>query len=482
MLILLYSDTNYNLDGFRAVFSVTNCLNNCSKNGLCSNHECLCTGDWSGIDCSTKVCNCGDAENRGFCHKNGCKCLNDFSGQSCSLHKFKAETSQWFWLTNGTQSFTPRAAHTAVYSDESDELFVFGGYDLNRVLGAMEVFQFKENRWIDGNGKVLEVEVNKKAGLKNFLLNSSVSDQFWFRAALLSHVNAPEIEEVPDSVAKIEPSPRYGHAACSLKNSFIIYGGKLADGSLSNQLWLFNFTTRSWSLRAQNSSLTPPHLTRHALTFVPSNNFIYLFGGSLENSEFSSKMLRINADDLEEWEFVHPRGGKSFDYRVVAHSMNYHTKSNSLLIYGGIIAGVSRFSKLSDRMFSFNLNDNHWTEIYYPRTALREVSIPRERAFHTATIAGDILIVFGGYSHRHNKEESQCYDNQMYFYHLDCHSWINQEALGGQRGLYPKRQGVFAHAAVLRGDNTLLLVGGYHGIVNNDLLAFSLPDMMVPSR
>lgn len=40
---------------------------------------------------------------------------------------------------------------------------------------------------------------------------------------------------------------------------------------------------------------------------------------------------------------------------------------------------------------------------------------------------------------------------------------------------YPKQQGVFAHAAALRNGNTLLLVGGYHGNINADLLAYTLP-------
>ena len=188
-------------------------------------------------------------------------------------------------------------------------------------------------------------------------------------------------------------------------------------------------------------------------------------------------MFRINAKNFDQWEFVFARGGKTFDYRVVAHTANFHEKSNSILIYGGLIAGIARFSKLSDRIFSFDLDENHWTEIHY----LRSASAARERAFHSATIAGDFLIVFGGYSHRHNKEEI-CYDNQIYFYHLQCHSWISGEILGSGRGRYPKRQGVFAHGAVLRGDNTLLIVGGYHGNVNNDFLAFTLPDVMVPSR
>lgn len=82
-------------------------------------------------------------------------------------------------------------------------------------------------------------------------------------------------------------------------------------------------------------------------------------------------------------------------------------------------------------------------------------------------IPGNYLIVFGGYSHRHNREEI-CYDGQMYLYHLGCHSWIPLDVLGRTRKFYPKKQGVFAHAASLRPPSTLLIAGGYHGNVNGN--------------
>lgn len=90
----------------------------------------------------------------------------------------------------------------------------------------------------------------------------------------------------------------------------------------------------------------------------------------------------------ERWSEVRPRGGKELDVRVVAHSTVYHAKTNSLLVYGGIVAGVARFSKLSDRMFSFQLDSRHWSEIRYPRSHLQDMHVPRERAFHTSTIIG----------------------------------------------------------------------------------------------
>lgn len=36
---------------------------------------------------------------------------------------------------------TKRAAHTAVYVNHTDSLYVFGGYDLNKVLGLLEVYR-----------------------------------------------------------------------------------------------------------------------------------------------------------------------------------------------------------------------------------------------------------------------------------------------------------------------------------------------------
>lgn len=102
---------------------------------------------------------------------------------------------------------------------------------------------------------------------------------------------------------------------------------------------------------------------------------------------------------------------------------------HSLIVYGGITAGFARISKLSDKMFLFKISEKFWSEIHYPRTHLTDFIIPRERAFHTSVILGNYLLVFGGYTHRHNKEE-MCYDSQMYLYHLGCHIWVNQDILG----------------------------------------------------
>ena len=50
---------------------------------------------------------------------------------------------------------TPRAAHTAIYSSETDSLYVFGGYDLNYVLSDLEVYRFGTSQWEDEYGVIL---------------------------------------------------------------------------------------------------------------------------------------------------------------------------------------------------------------------------------------------------------------------------------------------------------------------------------------
>lgn len=94
--------------------------------------------------------------------------------------------------------------------------------------------------------------------------------------------------------------------------------------------------------------------------------------------------MYLNLDnENEQWKEIKPRGGKELNFRVAAHSTVYDIRSQSLIIYGGIVTSASWFSKLSDRMFIFNIPAQHWSEIKYSPS-----NVPTERAFHSANIMG----------------------------------------------------------------------------------------------
>lgn len=105
------------------------------------------------------------------------------------------------------------------------------------------------------------------------------------------------LEELSEQ-SHIGPKHRYGHAACAVPidgGGFVINGGKLENGSLANDLWIFNASAKSpenyWTLRATNSTLQPPPLTRHTITFA--REYLYVFGGSLNSGEFSSRYKKL---------------------------------------------------------------------------------------------------------------------------------------------------------------------------------------------
>lgn len=224
---------------------------------------------------------------------------------------------------------SPRAAHTAVYLDDTDSLYVFGGYDLNNVMSSLQIYRFAKNVWEDEWGVKLRTRYfskNVDSELLRGVLRQAdnTAEQFGirneaslFRSILLSisdgnlmvgqrhqrsatppiveTLNGDDLNKILETV-KVQlrrPSARYGHAASVVPGGFVIYGGKLENGSLANDLWLYNLTGGvggeggQWQLRGFNSTVKPLPLTRHTLTLA--NDYLYLFGGSTEDGEFSSR-------------------------------------------------------------------------------------------------------------------------------------------------------------------------------------------------
>ncbi|EDW52069.1 GM16709 [Drosophila sechellia] len=327
MLILMYSDTNYVLDGFRASYYISNCLNNCHNHGKCVGHQCVCHGEWVGPDCEDEACpqRCGESQGRGRCQKSICHCSRGFSGRLCDLSDHPAGSS-WRWLATDAEGMTARAAHSAVYMEDEDALYVFGGYDLNNVISTLQIYRFSTSQWEDEWGIALQsrrhfyhpqkidhtllkavLQHKNEDEAKLWGLNSDVSffrnilytlaesnlHQRRTRSSLpLTIVNANStdeelneyLEDILEEVTDHKPHGRYGHAADRVPGGFVIYGGKHANGSFYSDLWQYNNTESGgkWKQMAIRSAVKPPALARHTLNAAGS--YLYIFGGSLETA------------------------------------------------------------------------------------------------------------------------------------------------------------------------------------------------------
>ena len=316
---------------------------------------------------------CGD---HGECDMSVHECVCDpgYVGYDCSLAINSSEGgSTWYNVAPEGIGFTARTGHVGVFTDSLNSLYIFGGYTLNTVLDELSKYSFSRGEW----------QILEKTSL-------------W-------------------------PSPRRQHSIAQFGQNFYIFGGILEDGNHSNELWFYNTANNQWSLRAADSVVQPMGVASHTLTLV-EDRWLYLFGGRTSDGHFLSAMYRVNLDDDSQWEQVVAKGGKTEIRRLVGHSCIYHPESRSLLVFGGFLPDNARFPKRTNTLHMYHIEENYWSEVHYNTVDLTEP--PKDRAFHTAAIMGNYMVIYGGNTHIHNDEEI-CYDARVYFYHLGCHRWVD---------------------------------------------------------
>ena len=389
MLVFFFSDRNYELSGFKASYSVTQCLYNCSDNGLCRNHHCFCHTGFSGVGCQISSCP-SSCRPHGRCDRKGyCVCDEGYDGPDCnSTTNSTLAQNTWYQITADGRGFTPRASHSSVFL--SGCIWIFGGTTLNRYLNDLVRYNLTSKRW----------------------------------------------ETIPPLTFSF-PTPRYKHAMVGVSSRIYVFGGKLSDESLTNELWMYDIDSGMWFIEGQSSALYPPGLISHTLTAV-GDNWLYVIGGSAQNNSMTSGIYRfpILAGGGGRWEKVVPRGGRDEERRFVGHSAVYHPESKSILVYGGYKANYGEVHKRSTYLHAYHVVENYWTKINYNRGSEdTHEFVPRSLAYHTATIIGNYMVVFGGTSHIHEIEQlTSCYDKKIYAFHLGCYQWVNLQKLSPQTG------------------------------------------------
>ncbi|KPP71082.1 Multiple epidermal growth factor-like domains protein 8-like, partial [Scleropages formosus] len=418
MLLHLFSDANYNLLGFNATYSYSVCPGACSGHGRCdsASARCLCHVGWGGPDCTIPLCS-QSCSLHGSCDKRSerCLCSSGFVGRSCQLGlRDDSGVGQWWEVSKGDAYIPHRTAAAGVYLPAAGALYLFGGFDLNQALGDLVKYNFTSNQW----------------------------------------------EQISNTDL---PAARHSHIAVEWQGTMVIFGGELANGSLANDIWMYRPLENYWQQLGQWNSPDAPKLANHAAAVVDS--YLYVFGGRTEEDMFSSSLYRF---ELRRgvWEIVHPSGGKP--PATAGHSMVFHAPSRTLLVYGGHRPTTARFSVRVNSTDIFHVDKRFWTSFRSRFPA----SGPRERAFHSATVIGNYMVVYGGNVHIHYQEE-KCYDEEIFFYHLGCHQWVMAAESPIHRGV-PVR-GRYSHVAAVMEGRVLLVAGGYSGVARGDLLAYKVP-------
>nr|XP_041568334.1 multiple epidermal growth factor-like domains protein 8 [Taeniopygia guttata] len=425
MLLHLFSDANYNLLGFNASWRLSLCPGGCSGRGRCVPPGlCRCAPGWAGPACTARSCSAHCRPPGGACNQEtgACECRAGFLGFSCDLRLGDPRGGgRWYRLSDGDPQFRPRAAAAGAVLPGTGMLYVFGGLDLNEALGDLVRYNFSSNRW----------------------------------------------ERIPETPGSPAPAARHSHSAVAWGDTLLIFGGQLRGGALTNDLWGWGPPEEGrgspeegrgspgggWRLLQppQNGAHGPPGLAGHAAALV-DGDWLYVFGGRTSSDVFSPDLFRLLLPGGP-WERVGVWGGKA--PRAAGHALLFLPHARSLLVYGGHRPSTARFSVRVNSSDLFHLERRHWSSLR-ARGEFGGGSQggPRERAFHSASLIGDYMVVFGGNVHTHYHEE-KCYEEELHFYHLRCHRWSRAQPLrlGHGAGKNGRKSGKLGSGGKWLGEN-----------------------------
>lgn len=183
------------------------------------------------------------------------------------------------------------------------------------------------------------------------------------------------------------PSPRVGHAALTLGNAFIVFGGdtKVTDTDTpDDNLYLLNTSTLKWTVANPKGS-RPAGRYGHSLSTVGSKLFV--FGGQLDDYFFDDlvcfDLTKLRSPECR-WTTIEPADGVTPPPRTNHTVVTYQDK---LYMYGGT-DGQLWYSDT----WCFDPVTNIWTQLNCSGF------IPTPSEGHAATVVNDIMYVFGGRS------------------------------------------------------------------------------------
>ncbi|XP_015239606.1 PREDICTED: attractin-like protein 1 isoform X2 [Cyprinodon variegatus] len=421
-LLHFFSDAAYNLTGFNIAYSINSCPNNCSGHGRCSAGNsvagrvyCECDEYWKGEACDIPYCraNCGSPDH-GYCDLTGeklCVCNDSWQGPDCTL---PIPSTEAFWMLPSIKPSAQslgRASHAALV--HSRLMWVVGGYSFNYSNYHM-------------------------------VLNYNLDTSAW--------------DVVPVSNG---PLYRYGHSLALYQDDIYMFGGKLEGGAanITDELWLFNIPTRTWSPRKPAPLYAVEGHTAHVVELSNGDPVMLVFFGYSPIYSYINKVQEYNIRS-NSWQVV-PVGGAVVQGGY-GHSSVYDEASGCVYVHGGYKALSNNKYGLVDHMYHYSVGTRTWL-------ILRESGLPRY--LHSAVLLSGTMLVFGGNTHNDTSlsNGAKCFSADFLAYDIACDKWTVLPRPGLHRDVNR-----FGHSAVVS-NGSMYVFGGFSGLLLNDVLSYTPP-------
>lgn len=279
------------------------------------------------------------------------------------------------------------------------------------------------------------------------------------------------------------PGFLHSHAAVNSSiNGMIIFGGVNASGVATNDMWIYDYLSLSWSPVAAKG---PIPSARFNHTMIEIGGKIFLFGGQTSSGQILGDMHIFNTTDLTWYPITYtqsaaerptPRYGHSvvsyqgnceeldvgpgddeFDVRNCRNFATSQRYDREIIVFGGFDAN----ERYTNDLWRFRIDTQIWSRII-----VKGGQRPTERAHHISVGArkGRLLIVFGGYDGSNRLNDVWIFDNV-------CYQWFQ---LNPNNRPAPRS----GHTAFLRSqDDGFVVFGGIgqNGLPTGDIFSYVAP-------
>jgi hypothetical protein len=265
---------------------------------------------------------------------------------------YSYRTNRWTELTGGP-SPTARANHVMVYCNSTNEIILFGGWQ----VGGTWSFDCESQTWSEvvtsidpGEHHSLNMAFDPKENavilFGGFNSESVETDDTW-KFDL-------ETREWSDLSPAITPLARYGHVMVYDESieQIVMTSGNTASHGHQDDTWAFNASSNTWSELATDGD--PDRLKWPSMTYDNVNQKAILFGGQIGDTAVSGTWIYDGS--LNAWERRYPDDPPS---PRINTGLAFDSSNNITVLFGG--ADVE-FNTYSDT-WTYSFENNNWTDM-----------------------------------------------------------------------------------------------------------------------
>lgn len=263
-----------------------------------------------------------------------------------------------------SSTLLPRTNHQMVYDEINNQIILFGGEVSGGSLNDFEatwIFSSENKTWT----KLSNIQSPRGRFNHRMVYNSLNGKVFLFGGiSTTTYVQVndtwefdPETKEWTELHPLNSPSVRCAHGMYfdPVYNEIILYGGVNSPTSVSDEMWIYNYTTNNWYQIFPTNS--PGAGYGHSFVYDEDQQIVVLFGGRIGNMYLKNDIVFFNRTSIS-WEKKYPASKPLARYYV---GMVYNSEDENFVMFGG--DNDETPTRALGDTWIYNSQSNTWLEI-----------------------------------------------------------------------------------------------------------------------